>query len=512
MWKQEISQKKIVNLGFWILLSILFVIINHGFSFFYQGNQTTKFLFGLASGGMGNLSRDWFANTQDPLPLFSSLVQFTYQYLDESLFQIYLIVILGILIYSLIQISNYYFQIYRSKLFFLSFLGIYLFSFSNFFKYNIKTFLFDGVAGQDLALRLLLPNIFGSLFFLSLALFLNKKYVWSILTLCLAAYFHSGYLIIGAVLTASYMVIDYLETKNLKRAILIGILALILVAPIVINTFAPNSTATIEQVQEMNRIIVEERIPHHTQIQEWWDSKTIFKIVLCLFAMLIMRKTNIFPLLLIAFTTTFLPVLILTIRPSNAISILQIWRVSIFLIPLSSTLIIGALYSFLYSKFENTFKKYKILIYVLVAVLVGNAVRIGISIDINEYNTYKNLPEHQLYDHIIQNNQKDDLYLIPHNDPRLYSFRLETGMPILVNWKSHPWNALEFLEWYKRVQVSESFEVALDDEACQLLSPIVNEYNITHVLTYSDRDLTCSNLVIDYQDDQYILYHYQLKN
>lgn len=66
------------TLSWWLILGILYSIdlVQHPL---YTENQNTKFLHAAAKTGQGFLEHDWMANTLDPLPLFSFLVESLYR-------------------------------------------------------------------------------------------------------------------------------------------------------------------------------------------------------------------------------------------------------------------------------------------------------------------------------------------------------------------------------------------------------------------------------------------------
>lgn len=73
-------------------------------------------------------------------------------------------------------------------------------------------------------------------------------------------------------------------------------------------------------------------------------------------------------------------------------------------------------------------------------------------------------------------------YLVPLG---FRGFRLETGEPIFVDWKSHPYRDDEFVEWFKRVKLTSEF-YSTDSAAAALwaLNQIRRESQITHVIAY----------------------------
>jgi len=81
----------------------------------YSENQNTKFLQGLAAAGVGTLNEDWLANTVDPLPAFSLLVQLTAGLLHPSLFYLFQALLLGVYLFSLVGIANIVFGLNRTR-------------------------------------------------------------------------------------------------------------------------------------------------------------------------------------------------------------------------------------------------------------------------------------------------------------------------------------------------------------------------------------------------------------
>src|ERR1700757_3198969 len=62
----------------------------------YYSNQNQYFLHGLAAAGEGLLREDWLANTLDPTPGFSALVEVTARFLHPWFFYVYYGVLFGI--------------------------------------------------------------------------------------------------------------------------------------------------------------------------------------------------------------------------------------------------------------------------------------------------------------------------------------------------------------------------------------------------------------------------------
>ncbi|MBN2044877.1 MAG: hypothetical protein JW757_07655 [Anaerolineales bacterium] len=494
------------TLLFWIGITLLMVVVLGGFQELFWGNQTTKMLYGLADAGYGYLDQDWMANTKDPLLAFSWIVKFTYQYLGVRFFHIYQFVLVGIYLYSLMMIADHFYQIRRAPILFFIFLSVYLLTYSDLWPYPMKILLHDGVAIQDLALTQFLPNGFAAFLFLSILLFLKERPYWAVISLVAACNVHTNYLIAGAALVSAYLVIDFWEKRDFKRVLMIGGLALLLVLPVVLYYLTSNQDAAATQVAEMNSIVVNLRIPHHTQVGEWWNGNAFLKTLLVMGALIITRRTRLFPILMIGLLVAAVPTVALFIRPSNKIAVLQIWRISVVLVPLSSAVLTGAMVSALFRAEEDLIRRWRWVIVLILSGLLVVVLIFGAQELVERNSLDPQLPSLALMAYVVENGGPGEVYLVPPKDRLLDPFRLKTGQPIYINWKSHPWYAVEFLEWYQRVERAESFYSASGEQRCALLSDFAENDGITHIVMPSPDELLCEGAEMIFGNEGYRLY------
>ncbi len=100
-----------------------------------------------------------------------------------------------------------------------------------------------------------------------------------------------------------------------------------------------------------------------------------------------------------------------------------------------------------------------------------------------------------------------DNFLIP---VELEDFRLYTGAPILVNFKSGPYKDTEYMEWYQRFIGASDFYNARDEAACDILQRLLDRYKLTHVVVKGAHPgAQCGNLAKLYKDDHYSVYRIQ---
>lgn len=92
-----------------------------------------------------------------------------------------------------------------------------------------------------------------------------------------------------------------------------------------------------------------------------------------------------------------------------------------------------------------------------------------------------------------------DVYLVP---TKMQDFRLETGAPIYVDFKSIPYAPDEVLEWRRRVLRADRF-YREKDEACEALESLANE-GVTHVVSETGDPVNgCDRLIEIYADRDY---------
>ena len=477
----------------------------------YNSNQHTKFLHGLASAGFGYLKNDWLANTIDPLPVFSFLVFFTYKFLHEYFFYLYFIIIVGFYLFSLLKINYELFNYNDDKIKKIIFITIICLFHSTvlfdsltykFFHIRILSLLFEeGVAGQYLIGRLFQPNVFGVFLLFSIYLFYKDRYYSASIFLTIASIFHSAYLFSSAILILSYIVYLLIYKKDLKTSFLIGILSLILILPVLIYNFIYLGPTSQESLKKSLDIIVNYRIPQHSIPLQWINFSTFIKIALVTTALIIIRKSKLFLIILIP----FLSAVILTIREifvtNNFINFIHPWRVSVWLVPLSTSIIIGYLVSFI--KKERFIFSIK-LTFTFSGIIIFLLIISGFNGFIKQFNLYLNKDHGPMMNYVKENKNINDLYLIP---PDMTEFRLDTGVPVLVTDKSHPYKDIEIIEWYNRIILSKNFYSKKSNDKTVLLNKLINNYKITHIVMRQNKKIEKNNILKEiYKDKDYIIY------
>jgi len=504
--RNQVFLKRALFILFW---SVLFTLA-YAQSPLYSSNQNQYFLQGLADAGVGYLDQDWLANTLDPTPVFSWLVKITHQIIPWApVFYLFFGALAGLMIFSLYNIySGYFPQDSRTKRFLtLSALLLINSAGIRFFVVRIMganwVYLFDGgVAGQRLLGSILQPSAFGVFFLLSIYLFLKNKPFWAILPLVLTPTIHPTYLLSGAVLTLIYMGLEFYEKKKLGRPLLLGALTLVGVVPILVHTMVTFGGTSSELLTRGQEILVHFRIPHHAVPADWFEGSAVVKIAIILAAIILTRKTKLFHILFWSFLAAAMGTLVQLVIDSDTLALLFPWRLSTWLIPLSTTAVIFSLVERAWPWLKKRVA-HKFIIVVCVAISAALA-GFGLAKSNLESGDKNSSPDRSMMAYVSENKTPEDVCLIPLD---MQDFRLITGAPVYTEFKSIPYKDVEVIEWHRRIRAAgRLYNAPRKRDGCAMASELHLE-GVTHIILPYDHTIrTCSNLEKEYSDGNYAVF------
>jgi hypothetical protein len=491
-------------------LSLAFALAYTQFPLF-SSNQNTYFVHGLAKAGIGFLKNDWLVNTLDPFPLFSLIVQWTTHYLHVNVFYIFHTVILFVYFYSMSYIitllapsmDKFTFLITGTVIIFIHSWG---FSFASrkFFGNDLQTLLTDGVADQSVLGPMFQPSIFGVFLILSISLFLFRRTVLSVIALSIAACFHANYILPAGVMTICYMIQRRSEGLSILRTLGLGLLALILILPVLIydyHAFAPTSQLEWEKAMYILQYI---RTPHHSLPAVWFNYGVIIKIILVIGALSSIRRTRIFNTIFSLFLLGIILTMVQYIFEINTLSHLFPWRVSVIIVPISALILINHGIVWCTRKIHEQWNVPRhmqsyILVSIIFILMAG-----GIAKMADNFRKFSLSNEMEMT-HFVEDSRKEgDVYLVPCNMER---FRIETGVPIVADWKSFPYSDHEILDWNERIIAVDSFYRSAEVGRRALLQNLHSRYGVTHIVMESgDIKVPSEILMKVYEDKFYRVY------
>ena len=478
----------------------------------YTSNQNQYFLHGAARAGLGFLNQDWLANTADPTPVFSLIVEWTYRFLSPAAFYIEYLVLLAVYLAALWLLADRFFSLRTSGLRPLVFLTLVILLHSAALRWAQSRllgegweYLWDGgLAGQRLLGDVFQPSTFGVLLLLSVALFARGRPAWACALAALAACVHPTYLLSAALLVLAYLLLEWRRTRSLLPPFRIGLLALLLVTPTLLYVALVLGPTSPDHLAEAQRILVEARIPHHALPAVWLDASSLAQMVIVASAFIATRRTPIARLLLLVTTAGLLLTAVQVLTGSAMLALLFPWRISAVLVPASTALLAGWVATRLAPVIERhgaRARRAARLLSVIVIILLAAAGALAFLLLRSQQSAD---PAWGVMTDVKAHAATGDVYLVP---ARLQEFRLVTGAPVVVDFKSIPYRDVDVLEWYERLRLVDFvYREEPQDVNCALLDQAAQRYGVTHVVLDGDLlDLDCPQLHIVHADDRFAL-------
>jgi len=425
-----------------------------------------------------NLSIDWLVNTVDPYPLFSWIVGEFFEItgvpgLRSAAFLGAYFAILGIYFISQAILPRGKNLISLTVMVIVGFTLNPLFdSVLNFIGIKgLRTNMFHGVAGQYVVSQpgYVQPSLAGSLLILALGLWLrllsldrintkSSNLKWQLVIASgLTAFsiiLHPTYVVATLLATFAAFIVDLFSGKGLVR--IRGYLLFAIVSAFLAVVANPSllqiQSALSSNSSSLSRFAFE-RIPHHTLISRWSTSDLQYVALILLAACLVGALVNgkwirkwIISLVAIGAVTS----LIVEFSQWTSLALLFPWRVSVFLVPLSATVVTVRLLLVTEEFVRTRPKLYKKLVRVGFAFVVVASLY-GLNSTLRETSPAISNPTTAL---VIQSKPLG-IGLVPLDQE---SIRLNANVPIFVDWKSPPYMGDDLDEWWRRIDLVRSFE------------------------------------------------------
>lgn len=521
---------------------LLFLGVSAGFALLYvqaplfYSNQFQYFLHGLADAGWGQLRDDWLARTTDPTPMFSRLVALSASVFPVAIFQVYHASLLGLYALSVLGVFIYLggseFSWSRG-LVFLAFVGMLHSGMIRWLSYqtlgfDYPWFLQAGLAGQYILGGFLQPSMFGVLLLVAVWQFLSDRPAMAGLSVGLAALMHSTYLLPGALMMLGFLACLGIE-KRWRDCLICGGLALLFVMfPIayILREFSPTSP---ELFAESQRLLVHVRIPHHCRVDLWLDWVAGLQIAWMLLAVALTKGTRLFLPLAIPLILGGLLTLLQVWSQSDTLALLFPWRVSSVLVPLSTAVILSRLINIL--PLGNGTSLPIGMAFLTLVILMG----CGIWIRGTGRAFHSAEEDRSLVAFVKEHHQPGEVYGIPVRIPNLVAstrgslssdykpapvkrkdgrlipvdlqgFRLQTGAPLFVDFKSIPYRDTDVVEWHRRLLLANQMQELLQKKMAVQALALMEGEDLTHVVTPVQVEVNHDRLVPIFSDESYRLY------
>ncbi|MGI9508276.1 MAG: DUF6798 domain-containing protein [Geminicoccaceae bacterium] len=471
----NVWSSKITGLAWMLLVGAWFFVVFPTEPLYFE-NQNTKFLHGMALAGIGHLDRDWTANSIDVMPVFTGIVYALHVATPPFVAYLVQILLFAVFLHAVLEIARLATGRRMAGPAFSIVVGA-LIVVSQFSNGGARVW--AGVAKQYLLGPALEPQSFGVFFLLAVVFFLKKRVEAALLLAAVPAIIHPGYVVPAGTLMLAFVLAAWLGPDKARRPRLpVIILALAAAAASMVYLGLRILPTDIESWQRANEILAKIRIPRHAVPAHWFDFDAGAKTVGCMLALWLVRQRcpDLFWIIAFCFGTAVSLTLLTIMLDSSELGMISPWRISVYLVPLGLAVLLGqAVAAGLdLSVGERTAFTHKALGGILALLAVAVTAR-GL-IETAELYRHRVDPAHIV--HMRETGEEETLYL---TSPFDMNVRLESGLPQLVSWKSHPYKDVEVLEWFRRYKLAERVfrNPAID---CEALAEAVERYQATHLL------------------------------
>lgn len=497
----------------------------------YYSNQNQYFLHGLAAAGDGVLADDWLAQTADPTPLFSGLVHITARFAHPWLFHLYHAILLGAYAGGLCGVFAFVVgpevAAKRWPIFLAALIAVHA-ALGRWLSYqvfglDVPWYFQAGVAGQYVLGAMLQPSVFGVLLVVAVSQFIHGRPNTAVFLIAAAATIHSTYLLPGALLTAGFLAAHWRD-GDVRGTLKLGGLALALVMPVTIFVALRFRPTTNEAFREAQDILVNIRIPHHCRPDLWFDAIAALQLAWIALALVFVRRSRLFPTLATPFVLAIVLTLIQVATGNLSLALVFPWRVSAVLMPIATAILLSRLVALPRLPFDGKSAVAFTAIFILAMAglwinLTGRAFRSSPS-------------EAGLLDFVRSRRSKGDVYLVPVRIPKLAAttrgslssdfkpvaakqtdsrlipidlqrFRLSTGAPIYVDFKSIPYQDGEVIAWYDRLQKAERWHRMLAEGKTNEAFLEMRHHGVTHVVQPAASKLDDPDFRLIFSDGAY---------
>ncbi len=498
------------------LIAVGFVVA-YGLEPLYSSNQNERFLHGFARSGLGHLRDDWLASTPDPFPVFSKIVELTSRYGAPWLFYGYQAALIVFYFAALVGIANAYRPL-RESYWFLLFVSLLFLVHSSAadtlyndrlgFDVAVLRSLREGAASQHVLGSYFQPSAFGILLVASIWAYLRHRILLAAILAAAAPVIHFTYLLPAFSLSIVYIFGMIRQDRHFKHGLVVAVVAALIVFPSVAYTVLQFVAASPETQAEARQILVEVRGPHHSVPAVWFRWDDVIRVALIAAALIVVRRTRLFAVLAVPAVVGSGLTAIQLFSGSNALALVYPWRVSVVLVPVATAVLLAAIVSRLTGAAPDSGVagvRRRLFAFGLAATLAGLTV-LGGAIQI-ERDFAKALRVDYLgvAQFLKADSRASGIALVPPKG--LDAFRLESGLPIVVDWKSVPYTGPEVLEWHRRYQeVSALYNEGFDCERVLAAAATYDaKWVVWPVRRKGGREIAnCPGLVNEYADRSYV--------
>jgi len=328
-----------------------------------------------------------------------------------------------------------------------------------------------------------------------------------------AAILHPTYLLGALVLCGAYLADTFFRTgarSTVVRGTVVAAATLVPVALFALIAFTPTAGPIQESAQS---VLVDFRIPHHAKPEVWFGPDDGFRLGLVAAGLVLAWRSVLFPVLALAVAASAVLTALQLVTGSDMLALLFPWRLSVFLVPVSAAIVLAAATAGLFAlghlsgrlaaSFTDAPDRLATVARTGACVLAGLVIAVSLVVGGERLGRLGPEPKPSPIARLAAAKlSPGDLFLIP---PRTYEFRIDASAPVYVDYKTHPYENREVLEWRRRLRETTRI-YAGGSLRCAALQPLARRARITHVLVKAPTRSRCDFLEKSYSAAPYTVF------
>tara|TARA_Y100000816_G_scaffold290871_1_gene280648 strand:- start:1764 stop:3236 length:1473 start_codon:yes stop_codon:yes gene_type:complete len=453
------------------LFSLLFSILIPTVKIFYFSNQNVYLFQAYILNNPTILLNDWLSTTKDGNYIFSQFTFFLMQlnlHLPKFLNKVFEIIFFFFLLKIILENKKNDDLILMSIVLILSIISYY------------SGIGFSGIKNQHILGEVYQPSIFNVFFIPSIYFFLRKNFYLSVIFFAIPPLFHPSIIPTAMVLGFVYTLLTI--RNDFKKTIFFLIFGILLILPSIMLALK-NQLASPENLRVAHDILANFRVPHHSDISYLGKRDAVSFLILILGSLLCSNK-DLKLILIFGTICIIISIVFLNLFDSNTLKLMFLHRLNVVLIPIAYLILIKEIYFFFDKKINLTILifKFKKIFFSFFLLIIGFFFVISLNININ---ANKKFTENSKLVESYSNNEKIWLVQpIKSLKPDIISqLRLNFSQPLFVDFKTHPYNPQDIIEWKKRIDLVDSFfNSKTTEEFKHFLSKILEVSRIDFIL------------------------------
>lgn len=491
--------------------------IGYAFDPLYKSNQNHKFLVGLARAGLGCLDHDWLVGTSDPVPLFSLLVEVTYRVAGDWPFYLGYLLLMVPYLAGLISLFGSLGP-GRGEPPRLAFVAAILVLHSDLLGdlsraiagLDVRRVLIDGVAQQSLVDHYLQPSLLGVFLVLSVARFAQGKLGEASAFAAVPAALHFTYFLTAITLVATYLAIAIREDRGVtKRVMAPALLYSAITAPTLLYTAVTFAPTTPEAFCLAQHTLATVRIPYHCNPAIWFDRAAAARLLWVGLALGLVRGTKLFAVLAVSLSATIVLTVVQVATGSDALALLFPWRASTVLVPIATAIIVSGVVWRVAPTGPSRGPRCAGVTSLAAVLVIAQVGLYGAGSTRDRFRNRARPSFTAMIDHVRSHARQCYMFVVPIDSSRgeAQKFRLESGLPVYADFKSHPYKDTEVLEWFRRITLCRKVYVELRryGRIGQESAAVLRAAGVTHLLLDGSVSVLDDGLHVEYRNLDYAI-------